>query len=106
MADVVVSGTPVVAATVVPTKSYKLKPGRVIIGADGVGQDNVIQLTDSQAHAFRDKLESSDDLVAAIAKVTGVAAPLKSIPDQIPDTGKVNKDGTSTPAPGTTHDKK
>lgn len=128
MADVIVSGTPLTPAAAVPTKSYRLKAGRSIVGVTGGGGS--VNLTDSQAHAFRDKLEPSQELTDAVDAVehagdrreqlhtspvpqvnpSGIAAPAGppggTTPNQVQTPGKVNPDGTNQRPDGSTQDAK
>lgn len=128
MADVIVQGTPLAPAQAPPTKSYRLKAGRSIVGVPGGGGS--VNLTDAQAHAFRDKLEPSQELTDAVAAVEyagdrreqlhtspvpqvnpqGIAAPAggpgTNQPNQVQTPGKVNPDGTNERPDGSTQDAK
>lgn len=73
MADVVVSGTPLTAAPKAKTTKHKVKPGAKLYVTD-LGRyaydDEVVDLTDVAAHAFRDKLYPTPALGATVAKVS------------------------------------
>lgn len=105
MAEVIVEGTPVDPNSVPPTKAFRLKAekrhthdGRAIKPGD------VVELTASQAHAFRDKFDAVDGAPFRVRSAAEVKKAREAQANQpvTPQPQVEKKDGNAPPpAPAT-----
>jgi hypothetical protein len=101
MADVVVSGTPVNSGAPAPkTNAYTVKAGKSLSfsGGETVRGGETANLTDAAAHAFRDKLEPSEQLADVVYAIEHDGARREQL--HVSPVPQVRPDGRSTPTGG------